>query len=86
MNVKINFTKKADKFFFKHEDIRDKFIQNIAKFISGERVDIKALSGTDEPIYRMRIGKFRVIFSINANGDIIVVVALDAGSRGDIYK
>ncbi|MGG7049242.1 MULTISPECIES: type II toxin-antitoxin system RelE family toxin [unclassified Campylobacter] len=86
MNINISFTKKADKFFFKHEDIRAKFIQNITKFAKGDKVDIKALAGTNEPIYRMRISKYRIIFSINANGEIIAVIVLDAGSRGDIYK
>ena len=34
--------------------------------------------------FRLRIGKYRAIFKINK--DVITILVLDIGSRGDIYK
>ena len=45
--------------------------------------DIKTLRGYDG-LYRLRVGQYRVIFSVD-NGSLIVYV-IDADSRGDIYK
>jgi mRNA interferase RelE/StbE len=44
--------------------------------------DIKALQGFTDGRQRLRIGKFRIIFTTN-DEDLNV---LDIGSRGDIYK
>jgi len=45
-------------------------------------LDIKALQGRDG--FRLRVGKWRVIYHKDDNAMTILVV--DAGSRGDIYK
>ena len=34
--------------------------------------------------FRLRIGKYRAIFKINK--DVITILVLDIGNRGDIYK
>lgn len=34
--------------------------------------------------FRLRIGKYRAIFKINK--DVITILVLDIGSRGEIYK
>jgi mRNA interferase RelE/StbE len=47
-----------------------------------DKLDIKALQGRDG--FRLRVGKWRVIYHKDDNAMIILVV--DAGSRGDIYK
>ncbi|OCR99190.1 hypothetical protein CFT85387_08475 [Campylobacter fetus subsp. testudinum] len=87
MKLEINYTKVSIKFFDKHKDIKDKFITNIGKFISGESVDIKALKGIEEPkLYRMRVGKFRVVFWINDKGELVIINVINADSRGCIYK
>jgi len=44
--------------------------------------DIKPLEGYSDGTYRLRIGKFRIVFVID--GDTVVVRKI--GSRGDIYK
>lgn len=49
-------------------------------FARGETVDIKKLSGSD--FHRIRIGPDRVI--INDQG--VVVMVINAGPRGGIYK
>ena len=50
-----------------------------------ESVDLKRLKGKHAAYYRIRIGDFRVIYTV-MNGKIIVVYTVFAGSRGDIYK
>jgi len=48
--------------------------------------DIKQLQGFNPPLYRLRVGKFRVIYEyINIDGDQALLVK-NIGSRGDIYK
>ncbi|NJL38525.1 MAG: type II toxin-antitoxin system RelE/ParE family toxin [Leptolyngbyaceae cyanobacterium RM2_2_4] len=47
-------------------------------------LDIKKLRGEWEGFYRLRVGKVRVIFTVNFNSADIEVYTV--GSRGDIYK
>jgi len=51
--------------------------------ISSKELDIKQLKGCDN-IFRLRIGKYRILYEVNEN-ELIIILA-DAGSRGDIYK
>ena len=43
------------------------------------------MQGTSEPIYRVRINDYRVIFKI-IDGKIIIIDTILAGNRGEIYK
>lgn len=84
----VQYEKSAEKFFVKHEDIRLQYIQNLSAWLNGvnpERVDVKTIKGKRNKYYRMRVGDWRVIFSI-INGKIVVINTILAGSRGDIYK
>ena len=45
--------------------------------------DVKKISGR-EGYYRLRVGDYRIIFTIDHGRYIVCVV--DAGNRGDIYK
>ena len=45
--------------------------------------DIKPMAG-HENLYRMRVGTYRVLYSIEH--DVLIVRVLNAGNRGDIYK
>lgn len=49
--------------------------------------DIKALQGWKPPLYRLRIGKYRIIYNYpqNTNGEIFLLIR-DIGARGGIYK
>ena len=48
--------------------------------------DIKMIQGYTTPIYRLRIGKYRVLYEYdNIDGEQVLLVH-DIGSRGDIYK
>jgi mRNA interferase RelE/StbE len=48
-----------------------------------ENYDVKELKGFDNK-YRLRVSKYRVIFSIYDN--ILLIEVIKANSRGDIYK
>lgn len=59
---------------------RKRIIEAIDKIPQG---DIKKLQGEKyPPLYRLRIGKFRIIYHIEDSG--IIIVTID--TRGDIYK
>jgi mRNA interferase RelE/StbE len=45
--------------------------------------DIKPLAG-HENVYRLRVGNFRVIYSIH--DDVLTVIVMKIGNRGDVYK
>lgn len=82
--IVFSYSRIANKFFAKHQDIKQKFISNIERFINGEKIDIKEIAGYKN-VYRNRIGKYRVIYTI-INERITIVNVISAGSRGDIYK
>lgn len=48
--------------------------------------DIKMMQGYNPPLYRLRIGKYRVLYECNTVGGKQVLMIKDIGSRGDIYK
>lgn len=48
--------------------------------------DIKILQGFDDGRRRLRIGSWRVIYRIEPTGKLEVLLVLDIGNRGDIYK
>ena len=47
--------------------------------------DIKPMVG-ETGKYRLRVGKYRVIYSYGEDGGIVILYVEDIGSRGDIYK
>ncbi len=44
------------------------------------------MQGFNPPLYRLRIGKYRVLYEYKAFRDNQVLMIKDIGSRGDIYK
>lgn len=48
--------------------------------------DIKPLNGYRDGRYRLRVGKYRVIYKYQNEYDIQILCVMDIGSRGDIYK
>ena len=48
--------------------------------------DIKPMSGYKDGRYRLRVGKYRVIYKYINESDIEILYVMDIGSRGDIYK
>ena len=84
----ISYTKVADKFFSRHEDIRGQYEDAIRKLMTNDHpvsVDLRRVQGKKSNDYRIRIGDYRVVYTI-INGRLIVITTLLASSRGDIYK
>ena len=81
MMINIVYLKPAIKSLEKYDLItRKRIIGCIDKIPQG---DIKKLKGENHsPLYRLRIGKYRVIYHIESAGIVIV----DVDTRGDIYK
>lgn len=48
--------------------------------------DIRPMSGYKDGRYRLRVGKYRVIYKYLNEYDIEILCVMDIGSRGDIYK
>lgn len=88
ITYEIQYTKAADKFFIKHEDVRIQYERAIQELLIGthpEQIDVKKIEGKRTVYYRIRLGAYRVVYTI-INGKIIVIKSVLAGSRGDIYK
>lgn len=84
----IQYTKVADKFFKEHEDIREDYKEALKELLVGEhpeKVDVKRIKGKKNDYYRIRLGSYRVIYTV-INGKIVVISTLLAGARGAIYK
>ena len=48
--------------------------------------DIKKMIGYKDGRYRLRVGKYRIIYKYLADNEIEILCIMDVGSRGDIYK
>ena len=84
----IQYTKAADKFLKKHEDVRHKYEEALVRLVTldhPEDIDVKKIRGANADYYRLRIGKCRIIYTL-IRDRIVVVMTLTAGSRGDVYK
>ncbi len=87
-DIKFYYKKDAEKFFRKHEAVRQTFKVDVVKVINRdhtEQVNVKPLQGRFKGYSRIAIGGYRIIYKIE-NGEIIVVDVAYAGSRGDVYK
>ncbi len=84
----IQYTKAADKFLNNHEEIREQYEDAIKELLVGEhpeKVDVKKIKGKRGIYYRIKLGGYRVIYTV-INGKIVVISTMLAGSRGDVYK
>ncbi|MCB8564521.1 type II toxin-antitoxin system RelE family toxin [Fusobacterium ulcerans] len=85
MEIEYRYTKQVFKFFIKHQEVENKFKENIKAVLRGDNnIDIKMLKGMKD-IMRMRIQDYRVIYKVE-NGDIVIIDVVMAGNRGEIYK
>jgi len=89
MDWEIKFSRQADKFLKNHR-LSDTFvtdlIRNAIRRLRGEivAVNLKRLGGKWAGCYRVRLGKNRVIFSINFEAHRALVEVID--DRGKVYK
>ena len=81
MTYKIKIDKQAQKFILKQtKKKRDAIYKAIYKLPLGDVMPLEGHRGLN----RLRVGDYRVIYTID-NGELIICV-VDAGNRGDIYK
>lgn len=82
MTYRIVIEKPAMKFLQKQPQAQR---ERILRAIQGlpDNGDIKSMSG-HENLYRLRIGSYRVIYTIE--DDLLIVRVLTVGNRGDVYK
>lgn len=89
MDWQIGFSRQAEK-FLNQRHLPDEFIIKPATLairkLRGETVaiNLKRLSGKWANCYRVRIGKIRIIFSINFNEQKILIEVVD--NRGSAYR
>ena len=90
----IKFRKNAIKFLEKAnledvEKIQEKISQLLAfveeqAIIPFTELDIKKMKGDWEGFYRLRIGKIRIVFTVNTQSGEVEIFTI--GTRGDVYK
>jgi mRNA interferase RelE/StbE len=90
----IKFRKNAIKFLEKAnledtEKIQEKISQLLAfveeqAIIPFTELDIKKMKGEWEGFYRLRIGKIRIVFTVNTQSGEVEIFTI--GARGDVYK
>jgi len=83
MKWKIRYRKQAYK-FITEKKINGLVESKILSYLKGNIADVKKLKGNWKNHLRLRIGKIRVIFSIDKSQKIIDIKKADY--RGDIYN
>ncbi len=87
MTYEIKFLKDAYKYLQKQDKVTRNRILDHLKILSEDprhpELDIKRMQGVEDR-FRLRVGSYRVVYSIIDNELIVIVVKI--GSRGDIYK
>lgn len=82
MSYRIVIERPAMKFLLKQPQEQR---ERILKAIQGlpDVGDIKPMSGHKD-IYRLRVGSYRVIYTVE--NDLLIVRVMTVGNRGDVYK
>lgn len=84
MSYKIVVERKAQRFISKQPKNQQIRILSAINKLPSEG-DIKRMQGAkNAELYRLRVGDYRIIYTVD-NGQLIVCVVA-AGNRGDIYK
>ena len=86
--MKIVYKKKAVKAI---EKMTRNIKQRIKSAIEGLALsppqgNIKPLQGYKDGRFRLRVGDYRIIYKYDTDGKLQILVIMDIGSRGDIYK
>lgn len=86
MNYALEYSKGVEKFLKKHRDIAPKIIEKLEELAQNpyeNTLDISKLQGNENK-YRLRFGKYRILYEIIE--EKILIYAYKADSRGDAYK
>ncbi len=54
--------------------------------ISPPKGDIKPMQGYKDGRFRLRVGNYRIIYKYDSKGIVEILVIMEIGTRGDIYK
>ncbi|MEE1280964.1 MAG: type II toxin-antitoxin system RelE/ParE family toxin [Acutalibacteraceae bacterium] len=86
--MEIRYSKNSLKFLAKTDKPTIKRITEAIKglTLTPPEGDIKPMQGYNDGRQRLRVGKYRVIYKYDIDGNIQIVYIIDIGSRGDIYK
>lgn len=86
--MKIRYSKKSLKFLAKQErSVVDRIRAAVEKLtLTPPEGDIKEMQGFSDGRLRLRVGSFRVIYRYTDEGEIKVLLVMEIGNRGDIYK
>ncbi|HMT07455.1 MAG TPA: type II toxin-antitoxin system RelE/ParE family toxin [Pyrinomonadaceae bacterium] len=83
----VEFTKSAEKEFLRlPKRIRDKFAEAfklLAISPFSELLRIKKLKGTEDA-FRIRVGEYRLIYKVEA--DQLIVLVIKTGHRSEVYR
>ena len=47
-------------------------------------VNCKQLAGEDPPLYRVRVGDYRILYHVD--GNVLVILVVQIGHRKDVYR
>lgn len=84
----IKYSKDALKFLAR---LDKKSVQRIREAINGLTQtppvgDIKTMQGYTDGRKRLRLGSWRIIYKYTAENEVEILLVIDIGNRGDIYK
>ena len=83
--MEIRYSKKALKYLLKLQPkLRDRIRNTIRKIADGNTQGLNIVAMQDVGAFRVRIGDYRVIYEIN--DDELVLIVIKIGARGDVYK
>lgn len=83
--MEIRYSKKALKYLLKLQPkLRDRIRNTIRKIADGNTQGLNIVAMQDVDAFRVRIGDHRVIYEIN--DDELVLIVIKIGARGDVYK
>ena len=86
--MEIRYDKAAAKYL---QGLSPKLRSSIREAIKGltqnpPKGDTKPLQGYRDGRYRLRVGKYRVIYRYTKDGEMEILIIMEIGRRGDIYK
>jgi len=86
--MQIKYSRDAIKFLEKQtKQSVDRIRKSIDKLtLSPPEGDIAILKGYLDNRKRLRVGSWRVIFKFNTENEMEILLIMDIGNRGDIYK
>ena len=86
--MEIRYDKAAIKFL---RGLPQKLRDSIREAIKGltqkpPKGDIRPMHGYKDGRHRLRVEKYRVIYRYTTDGGVEILIIMEIGSRGDIYK